>query len=189
MKIFKICYASNNSEVSGKNNIRMKKQKKKNWWWYTRWYSDSEVEYFKTPRKEEEEEEKENIFKITLSQASTEQQYFPVTDKAISIENENMWKLISEIEENLQYSNPTDYFDKLLDSLNTIERKDIRFATLIEVGNLAANNEKNQPYRKARDYISEIIRKLEPNFELKGMSKYMQRYCDFENNKYDVIYD
>ena len=99
-----------------------------------------------------------------------------------------MWKLISEIEENLQYSNSTEYIKKkLLNSVNTIERPDI-FATLIEVGNLAANGGKKQPYRKARDYLNEIIIKLEPNFALKGMTKYMQKYCDIENNKYVQSY-
>ena len=97
-----------------------------------------------------------------------------------------MWKLISEHEENIQYNNPIDYFDKLLDSLNTIERPDIRFTTLIEIGNLAAESEKkkNNLIKKVKDYINEIIRKLETNFTLKGMTKYMHRYCDFENNKY-----
>jgi len=69
----------------------------------------------------------------------------------ISIENEAMWKLISEYEENLQNRNSTEYFDKLLDSLNTIERKDIRFATLIEVGNLAANNERRRKIFKKQN--------------------------------------
>ena len=119
-----------------------------------------------------------------LSQSSTEQEYFLITDKVISRENEDMWILLSEYKKNLQYSNSTEYLDKLLDSLNTIERLDIRFSTLIEVGNLAANFEEEQPYRKAKDYVNEIIRKLEPNFVLKGMTKYLLRYCDIENNKY-----
>jgi len=64
-----------------------------------------------------------------------------------------MWKLISEHEENIQYNNPNDYFDKLLDSLNIIERPDIRFATLIEIGNLAAESEKkNNLIEKVKDY-------------------------------------
>ena len=96
-----------------------------------------------------------------------------------------MWKLISQHEENIQYNNPIDYFDKLLDSLNTNERTDIRFATLIEIGNLAAESEKKNSFiEKVKDYINEIIRKLEPNFALKGMAKYMQIFCDLENNKY-----
>jgi len=189
MKNVKNYYASNNSRDSKKNDIRTKKSKKKN---YDDNYddgihSDSEIEYFKITRKEEEEEE-ESIYKIPLSQTSIEQIYFPKTDKVISRENEGMWKLISEIEENLQYSNSTEYIEKLLNSVNSIKRPDIRLATLIEVGNLAANGGKKQPYRKARDYINEIIEKLDPNFALKGMTKYMQRYCDFENNKYVPSY-
>ena len=97
-------------------------------------------------------------------------------------------KIISELIDNLQYENMNEYFEKLVESVKTINRLYYRLEALIVVGYIASYNGKKKAFDNARKYVCEMIKKLQPDFALKGLIKYMQRYCDFINNKYIVNY-
>jgi len=65
------------------------------------------------------------------------------------------------------------FYIKLVESVNTIKRLDYRLEALIEVGNIAADIEELEAFNNARKYVCEMIKKLQPDFALKRMIKYI----------------
>ena len=99
-------------------------------------------------------------------------------------DTKEIWKTISRCNRQCLCKSSDNYYIALLYLLHTIERKDLRFATIVEVGNSAGLFGIIKAYKKTEIYLSEMLTELDPNFALKGMIKYLQKYCVLENNKY-----
>jgi hypothetical protein len=77
-----------------------------------------------------------------------------------------------------------EYYNALVESAMSIESTDMRFAALIETGNLSAINGHNDAFQKAMKSLSEIIGKIDQNRALNGLKNQMLSYCFIEKNEY-----
>jgi hypothetical protein len=95
-----------------------------------------------------------------------------------------LWKTIADLGRPLRSKSGTEYYDALVESAKAITSPDLRFAILIEVGNLAATSGSDIAFQKARSSLFETINSINQNVALTGLKNQMLSYCFIEKDKY-----
>jgi len=108
-------------------------------------------------------------------------QYFPLSTKVLDRHNHMLWKIIAKLGQGKRVET---YYDDLVMATKNVSPLDMRFAILIEVGNLAAIKGKYCSFQKAIDFLSQIIRSLNPNDALIGLKNQMLSLCFVEKDEY-----
>ncbi|OUM65251.1 hypothetical protein PIROE2DRAFT_7795 [Piromyces sp. E2] len=132
--------------------------------------------------------EEENSFKIPFSDSSEkpkrEEEYFPLNTNIFWKSDHRLWKTISEYTKPFMNKKGIEYYGPVVESLNKISSKDLRFAALIEFGNISGVHGCQEAYEKAFCYLKEIISEVDPNTALIALKKYFQSYCFQEGDEY-----
>lgn len=109
---------------------------------------------------------------------------FPLTTEILGRHNPTLWKTIAEFRKHVKNKSGKEYYDAIVESAKAIASQDLRFAALIEIGNLAAINGDNVAFQKAKGYLTKIIGSVDPNIALIGLKNQMLSYCFAERDKH-----
>ena len=109
---------------------------------------------------------------------------FPLGAEVLGRHNPVLWEKITELSKTLKRKRGKEYYILLVDAARDIQSLDIRFATLIEVSNLAVINGSEKAFRKANGYLTEIISKMSADDALIGLKNQMISYCFMEDGRY-----
>lgn len=130
----------------------------------------------------------DNSYSSSLYPTKDSAKCFPVGTKTFERHDPVLWKYIAEFRKNVSKKKGK-YYTELITSANSIKPLDLRFATLIEVGNLAAIHGDCKALENAREYLLNIIKELEKADDaddalLIGLQNLMLSYCFIENHEY-----
>jgi len=109
-------------------------------------------------------------------------QYFPLSPKVLDRHDHMLWKKISELGKEMKREET--YYDDLEFAAENVMPLDLRFAVLVEIGNLAARNGRCRAFEKATDCLSQIVNSLNPNEALIGLKNQMSSFCFLERGEY-----
>jgi len=95
-----------------------------------------------------------------------------------------LWEKITELGNCLEDKSGDKYYSGLVDAANDIQSPDLRFSTLVEIGNLAAIDGSCEAFQKASNYLLKIVSSASPDIALERLKKQMQSYCFTEKVGY-----